>query len=596
MRSVALLLVAVLVLGGTQVLAEAEDTYDVVVLEETWITDRYGDNLKAFLYFPAIGGVKARGRLPVVLTLRYPNPATTSERDRVAGVDPASEAAGFARAGYVHAQVNWNGTAPSDGWDAFFTRRMQLSGYDVVEWLAGFRPDGSPSPAAQWSTGKVGMFGGSGMGYSQILVAQHNPPHLVTITPHVTVTNPYEDVAYRGGIRSHDEAAIIGFLFASTQAHCASVPNDASEAAAIGSCAAKRVERLQIVPSIPAVEWWQHPTYDAYWHPYTVDVAAIKASIWSLGSWDDNFARGNRTLYQQATSPKLFAVGFKGHSIGPGFDLVAETVRWFDYWLKGHRKNGVADDLRKRRFRYYVQRERVWRSAADWPVPGTRYTNYYLSDGADIAGSVGGLSRQLPSSSGFDEYVYEPTQGRHNGQNGVPGRGPGPDTADSDEFLNSNAPLQPGDQRLEADTPTYVGPVLERDTEVTGPIRMTVYASSTAQDTDFVVKLLDVFPEGDADPGRPQPGFWYRVTTGWLKGTHRNGHLSPEPIPVGEVVGYDIEIFATSYLFRAGHRIGVQVGSADASRSWPNPIPAMNTIYRSPQYPSHITLPIIPRS
>lgn len=589
-----------LLLPTVSQVAQAADAYDGVVMDEGVITDRYGDNLKAFYFFPANGGVKATGRFPVILTLQYPNPKDY-EQWRLQGVPADSTQARFARMGYVFVNVNWGGTAPSDGWDGFFTRRMQRSGYDVVEWLAGFRADGSSSPAAAWSTGKVGMFGGSGMGLSQIFVAQHQPPHLVAITPHVAVVNGYEDFFYRGGMRTNAEAAVVGYLYFSTQAHCASVPNDESEVAAIGACARKRAENLQIAPPLLPLEWWQHPTYTPYWEELTADVSKIKAAIWSLGSWDDHFLRGNITLYEHGGTPnRMLAVGWGGHSIGQGFDLVGETARWFDYWLKSETNNGIAEDITGRRFRYYTLGEGVWHEAPEWPIPSTQFKDLYLDGNAPIALATGALAESASASAGTDSFQYDPAQGRHNGELGLVCK-PGQVRENFDPYdvkiAGANAPNCPGDQRLESvDSPTYLGESLVRDTEVTGPISMTLYASSTATDTDWVVKLIDVFPDGTTvSADEPQPGYWNLVTTGWLKGTHRSGHVTPEPIPVGQVVGYNVELRPTSYLFKAGHRIGIQIASADASRTVPNDNPATNTIWHTVTYPSHVTLPIIPR-
>lgn len=597
-KVVGLIVVGLIIASGLVPAGAAPDAYNGVVLEEGWITDRYGDDLKAFFTWPASDGVKVTGPFPVILTLQYPNPVQ-HDAQRIRGVDVNSDEAGFARKGYVQVDVNWNGTAPSDGWDAFFTTRMQLSGYDVVEWLAGFKPDGTPSPAAEWSTGRVGMFGGSGMGVSQILVAQHNPPHLVAIAPVVATSNAYEDFAYRGGIRNSVEATIVAGLYASTQAHCTSVPNDPGEAEAISACLRKRAERGQVVPAPVPAEWFSHPTQDPYWEPFNAKVPNIHAAIWSLGSWDDHFLRGNMTLWNEGTSPRMLTVGWGGHDVGAGFDHVEEQTPWFDYWLKGETENGIAVDLARRPVRYFTIQEKAWHEAADWPIPGTEFTDLYLEGAPPVVGATGSLSTTVPAQTdAADTYVYDPAQGRHNGSVGLVCRQPTVVPVDPRDgsLGGANSPNCPADQRLEAvDSLSYLGGALDQDTEVTGPISMTLYAASSATDTDWIIKLVDVFPDGSTfTPEAPQPGYWNLVTSGRLKGTHRNGHVVEEPIPVGQVVRYDVEFLPTSYLFRVGHRIAIQIASADASRTWPNPNPAMNTVSRSTSYPSHITLPFIP--
>jgi hypothetical protein len=120
---------------------------------------------------------------------------------------------------------------------------------------------------------------------------------------------------------------------------------------------------------------------------------------------------------------------------------------------------------------------------------------------------------------------------------------------------------------------------------------MNLVASSSATDTDWVINLIDVFPDGAPSATGPQPGYWNLADLGQLKGTHRNSDWTPEPIPPGVPVTYRIEMQPTSYLFRAGHRIGLQIESAEAARSMPNPNPAVNTVFHS----SSIVLPVVPR-
>jgi putative CocE/NonD family hydrolase len=170
-----------------------------------------------------------------------------------------------------------------------------------------------------------------------------------------------------------------------------------------------------------------------------------------------------------------------------------------------------------------------------------------------------------------------------------------PNNAQNDTLLNNN--LTTGDQRLMTgpDAVTYESAPLNHDVEATGPITARLFAKTTASDTDFVFKLIDVFPDAAQSAG-PQPGFWNLVTLGNLKGTFRTykGQFAEQtPIPTGQVVQYDIEGKPTSYLFKAGHRIAVMIESSDSPRLFPNPNPAMVTILHSPQYPSEITLPII---
>jgi hypothetical protein len=135
--------------------------------------------------------------------------------------------------------------------------------------------------------------------------------------------------------------------------------------------------------------------------------------------------------------------------------------------------------------------------------------------------------------------------------------------------------------------------------EVTGPITATIYASTTSVDTDFVVKLLDVEPNNPTsfNGKTAPPGYWHEVSPGYLKGTFRSyktEYRHPVPIPKDKVVKYEIEIWPASWMFRAGHRVGITISSSDTLAAGPNQHPAHVTIYHSQQYPSAVTLPVIP--
>ncbi|MPY81427.1 MAG: hypothetical protein GEV04_24195, partial [Actinophytocola sp.] len=167
-----------------------------------------------------------------------------------------------------------------------------------------------------------------------------------------------------------------------------------------------------------------------------------------------------------------------------------------------------------------------------------------------------------------------------------------PNQRQSDNLITNNSLTYSGDQRLEsADSLTYVTPPLQHDTEVTGQPLITLDASSTADDTDWVVKLIDVFPSSPPSASGPQSGYWEKVTQCQLKGTHRFGHQRAVPIPVNKKVHYAIRCLPTSQLFEAGHRIGIMISSGAAADRVPNPNPAINTVFHS----TRATVPIAPR-
>jgi putative CocE/NonD family hydrolase len=181
----------------------------------------------------------------------------------------------------------------------------------------------------------------------------------------------------------------------------------------------------------------------------------------------------------------------------------------------------------------------------------------------------GALSTSPPKAAGSSTYVYNPADGKG---------------------YNPFGAGESQDQRVELGSRvSYLAGALAKDTEVTGPITMRLYAKTTSADTDFVVKLIDVAPDN---------GAWTMVpTNGYLKGTFRGyqgDYRSQSDIPTGQIVAYDVQFYPTSWMFRKGHRIGISIASGDLGEIYPNPNPAKVTVVHSPKYPTAITLPVIP--
>ena len=576
----------------------ATEEYAGVAQFETVITDREGDKLKAYILRPADAhGKPVDGKFPVIMHYTY-FPAITWERTTAPVMQPLWTVLGFnlaerfdefVRRGYVVAHVSMPGAGGSQGHFTWDKKRLGRSGYDAVEWLA----------KQPWSTGKVGMFGGSGNGIAQLWTAAEKPPHLTTIIPAVAFQDFYRDTMYRGGMPAAGEAALIAGLAAGIWAWQGNgIPDDVDEANYLLETMLKRVTELKTPPPF-LLEWYSHPTKDSYWDNFVYEVKDITIPVWSWGNWDDHFVLGNVRLFQEVGSKhKMLTLGANGHSTQPGFDPIHQALRWYDYWLKGKRDNGIAEEMANAPVRYYVRGANEWRTATSWPPSDVDVKRLYADGGAPLKSATGRLSERPPQGNGgSDSYLYTPVSSRLGAQNGflnqrVPLLMPRkPITDDTSTLLAFNNPTGQIDQRLNAaDSVTYVGPVLDRDVEVTGEPKVTLRASSTATDTDWVVRLVDVYPDGSVVP---QPGYWNLVETGWLKGTHRNGHRNPVPIPPGKTVTYEIDVWPTSYLFKKGHRIGLQIASADP-RTLPNLTPALNTVHRSGASPTFVEVPVRP--
>jgi len=259
------------------------------------------------------------------------------------------------------------------------------------------------------------------------------------------------------------------------------------------------------------------------------------------------------------------------------FDMDRLQLRWFDHWLKGIDTGMLAEPP----ISLFVMGANVWRNEQEWPLARAVATAYYLhADGV--------LSAVEPAGSEpADRFVYDPA-------NPVPTHG-------GALLMAPEYVAGPVDQRgieARADVLTYTSAVLDRDMEVTGPVGVTLWACSSAPDTDFVARLVDVYPDGRA----------YNLTDGIIRARYRNGFLAEQFLEPGVAERFDIDLWATSNVFRAGHRIRVQITSSNFPRWDRNPNTgkplgsdteaelrkAEQTILHDREHPSHIQLPLVP--
>ena len=488
-------------------------------------------------------------------------------------------------------------------------------GYDTVEWCG----------AQPWSTGKVGMYGRSYVGATQWLSAVAHPPSLAAIAPGLTASDYHEGWTYQGGAFEWGFAVswTLGQLTFANLAKIAQdrpVPEDTRDkliAAIDGmeetfqALPGKDFPHLQQGLASYFYDWMAHPTADDYWKRWRIEDhhSRMMVPALNIGGWHDIFLKGTLRNFlgmktsgptEEVRNGQKLIVG-PWHHASPGPDVSGEVyfgmmagdaaidinglqLRWFDHWLKGI-DNGFMDEPPVRLF---VMGDNVWRNENEWPLARTQYVSYYLhSDGrANTLNGDGGLSPQHPGSEPPDVFVYDP-------RSPVPTRGGG---------LCCNAGFLPGgafDQRsIEArpDVLVYTSPPMEQDLEVTGPITATLYASSSAPDTDFTVKLVDVCPCGCTR----------NLTDGILRARYRDSLSKPDLIEPGEVYRYDVDLVATSNVFKSGHRIRLEVSSSNFPRFNRNPNtgrepweeaelrPALQTVLHNDQYPSSISLPVIP--
>jgi putative CocE/NonD family hydrolase len=513
-----------------------------------------------------------------------------------------------AERGYAVVIQDTRGRWASEG-DYYPFIHEKLDGYDAVEWVA----------AQDWSDGKVGMFGGSYVGYTQMAAASTHPPSLTTIIPAVTFCNPYE-VFYQGGAYALG-VSVSWVLMTEALVQAMALPQGEERSRAVnqvidavdGMTHGETLEHLPLV-EMPVIgqerrpsfmcDTLAHPTPDAYWERSACSVDALTVPIFHIGGWYDIFIdstlRNFAGIRRAGNQSQRVLIGPWVH--GPldclagdvDFGLRASSsvllpdelqLRWFDRLLKGD-DNGVMDDPP---IQIFVMGENRWRYENDWPLPGTEYRPYYLhSQGAanSLAGD-GALSAQPPVDEPVDSFLYDP-------RNPVPTRGGG--------LCCWRSALNPGafDQReIEGrpDVLIYSTPILEEPIEVTGSIELHLWAATTAPDTDFTAKLVDVDPCGYAR----------NIQDGIVRARYRRSPAQPEPIRPNVVYEYTIQLGPTSNVFLPGHRIRLEVSSSNFPRFHRNPNTgapigsdtqlrtALQTILHDADHLSHLVLPIVSR-
>jgi hypothetical protein len=359
-------------------------------------------------------------------------------------------------------------------------------------------------------------------------------------------------------------------------------------------------------------EWLAHPTYDDYWRgmAHKEYYEQITVPALHIGGWYDIFLGGtleNYTGMKQrggsalARQHQRLLIGPWSHGVmtgvfpertyglmasGDAADLVGVQLRWYDHWLKGE-DNGVEQD---KPVKLFVMGMDQWREEDDWPLPDTQFRPYYLHSGghANTAAGDGTLSTEAPAEEAEDLYLSDP-------------RRPVP-TVGGAILLSLGLDQGPRDQRsVEAreDVLCYSTPALEEPVEVTGPIELVLFVSSSACDTDFTGKLVDVYPDGRAEI----------LTDGILRARYRESFTEPKLLEPGQIYELHLDLWATSNLFKAGHRIRLEVSSSNFPRFDRNTntggvieteseqdfVTAINRVYHDAARPSHLLLPIIER-
>jgi putative CocE/NonD family hydrolase len=570
----------------------ATSQVDVVFDHNVAMKTRDGIVLRTDVYRPA-----GEGNFPVLLV------RTPYNKDGFAAFGRRGAARGF----MVVAQ-DVRGRYASEGEWYPFKHEIE-DGYDAVEWAA----------ALPHSNGKVGMFSGSYVGATQMLAAIGRPPHLAGICPIVTASNYHENWTYQGGAFEQwfNESWTSGLA---QDTYSRWINQQANAVVGDTVLPLKNFPVFNIkTPEDGAsltrsqapyfLDWLDHPTYDSYWKQWSIEenFDKIQVPTLTIAAWYDLFQGGSLRNYmglkahggsEAARNGQHLIVAVGGHAgwsrkvgdvdFGPdaAFDENDYVLDWYDYLFLG-KQNMFAGN---KPVRIFVMGENKWRDEEAWPLERAKPTSYFLhsSGKANSASGDGSLSTLASADEVSDKFIYDPA-------NPVPTVG-GPLCCDA-------VHLAPGpfDQKaVEArpDVLIYSTPPLESDTEVTGPVALDLYATSSAVDTDFTAKLVDVWPNG----------FAQNLTEGILRASYRESTTAePKLIVPGKVYEYKIDLWSTSNVFLKGHRIRLEVSSSNFPRFDRNLntgktastsaifVKATNTILHDTAHPSALILPIVPR-
>ena len=589
----------------------------VQLVEQVMVPMRDGTRLATNVYVPDRSG----GPWPALL-LRTPYGS---------GPESAWHEAAQLLAAWGYAVVNQDvrGRYLSEG--HFEAESEGADGYDTIAWVR----------AQPWCNGKVGMYGPSYMAWTQFAAARQHPPGLTALFAvvgdhywqqfsqwgrHHGILRQLDLQSWFLGVAVEDpRVQATASVLAQFQAAFTRLPDLQAWRDAPREGAYAILDSVLTVPAWadvwPLREWpllKPVPDYFAAWQrnfadpgppaaPVPDGAENIEVPTFLVGGWFDLFLAGTIASYQalvanapdeRAARAHRLLIGPWGHSLhaelsgeigaGPGADLDQFDVqrRWFDHWL---RQPDPDFDLEPP-VRYYTMGANTWRTCCKWPPGGIAYTPYYLHGPGDRAAhranARGTLSRRSPTWDRPQRYTYDPHRP-------VPTRG-----GNTVGLPWGSYDQRPVTGEARDDVLSFTGEPLTEPLEVTGPVRAMLYAASSAPDTDFTVKLLDVRPDGRM----------LNVCAGIVRARYRGaGPGSPAPLQPERVYRFDVDLLATSYLFRPGHRLRVDISSSsfpqfDRNANTGRPLgtdrradtrTAQQTIYHDALRPSHILLPVL---
>ena len=513
-----------------------------------------------------------------------------------------------ARAGYAFVIQDTRGRFASEG-DFLPGMPEGKDGYDAVEWVA----------AEPWCDGNVGMAGGSYLGRIQWQTALEQPPSLRAIAPAIISSGPLSEFRLAGVLDFEANVSWFALMAVEMTNRLEQQGRDVSQ---VRQSITRARENLDEVLEFLPFKDVPHFDFEGIREGFQVrnsaelppgfsssdiawDFSRVTVPCFHAGGWYDIYCGSLFTSFnlmrQQGGSerarngqhafcgPWVHGAQLPSFSGGLHFGPTANAagaftqarhLAFFDRYLRGR-------DIEIPPVRYFVMGANEWHNADQWPLPGTEWTRFFLHSrgNARTAAGDGTLGREAPASEPPDRYLYDP-------------RFPTPTTGGRLLPTGKSAPGPLDQVHVEgrSDVLCYTTPELTADLEVTGPVRLHLFASTSAADTDFIAKLVDVYPGGAA----------YNVAEGVIRTRYREGILSPQPVEAGSVYEFVIDLASVSNVFRAGHRLRLDVTSSnfprvDRNMNTGNPfgedaegIPAVQAVYHDGQFASYVELPVIP--
>jgi putative CocE/NonD family hydrolase len=639
-RAVSRLIAAFGLAGAGRSAAAPETPYEMVLESNVRVAMRDGIKLATDIYRPARAGKPIAARFPTIIERTPYGRNVTSFRD-ITQANPktpktrAEVAAVYVRQGYVVVFQDCRGRYDSEGQ---FVKYLSegADGFDTCRWLV----------AQPWSDGRIGTMGLSYAAHTQGALACLNPPGLKAMVLDCGgFSNAYQDGIRQGGafeLKQVTWAYNLGLESPEAQKNPRLMA--ALKAVDIKAWFASMPWKpghtpLSLIPDYEAyvLDQWRHGNFDAYWKQVGIYAEGSydrysDAAMIHMSGWYDAYSRSTADNYVALSKTKTgpirlimgpwthgarsttysgdveFGAGATLDALGHG-DYDAQRLAWFDRHLKGSSKTDPDPPVRifvmgggsgKKTPEGRLMHGGAWRTETAWPIADAKLTAFHLHGDGGLATAVPAASAE-PLSYDFDPSHPVPSIGGTITSGEPLMRGGGYDQREGPTVYGSRQPYLPLEAR--PDVLVFQTPLLKADMEVTGAIEAHLWIVSDGPDTDFTIKLIDVYPPSEDYPD----GYALNLTDGILRCRYRDSWEAPTMMTPGEPYRIKVNAFPTSNLFKAGHRIRLDVSSSNFPHFDVNPNTgapegtgltrrvAKNTLFMDAGRPSHVLLPVIPK-